>query len=308
MLTPVPFFLKKDHRKADVKLEYRTISKSFAGEKALANVSFSLEEGICAFLGPNGAGKSTLLGITTGLIRPDYGEILLDQINIHHPDSSFFDRIGYVPQPETGYADFSALDFLQYMAMLKGTTRKTARAESLRALASVDLENECHKTIREMSGGMRQRLRIAQAFIGGSDIIILDEPTSGLDPEQRLNIRNLIAELSFGKLILFATHVVADIEMIADTILIINKGRIVLHKRREDLLQYMEHRVCELPIGNQNIKDLRRSYLISEISRDAFASFARIILMPGQEKPADAEWRRPTTQDAYLLTLHSEWM
>ena len=194
-------------------------------KKALAGISIELNSGLYGILGPNGAGKSTLIHIITGSLAPDSGEVLW----CGKPAMGIgFRRIlGYMPQQQGLYDSYTGRRFLAYMAALKEIPRKAVAAEVDRVVAAVNLTAELDKRLSAYSGGMKQRLLIAQAFLGDSKIIIFDEPTAGLDPKEGIHVRNLIHDNSAGKIILIATHVVQDIEDIASQIMLLKKGVLI---------------------------------------------------------------------------------
>jgi ABC-2 type transport system ATP-binding protein len=211
-----------------------------------------------------------------------------------------------MPQQETVYPDFTAEEFLEYMGILKGMNRNAIRPQMLELLDEVGLYGERRKKIRHMSGGMKQRLRIAQALLGDSDFIILDEPTAGLDPEQRVAVRNMLARRSLGKLIIFATHVVADIEFIADTVLILDKGQIVLCEPRQQVLKNMADMVYEVKTDEPGLERLQRDFLVEDVRRGTEALYARVITDKNILLTGEAERVHPTVQDAYLWCLHNK--
>ena len=178
-----------------MRLEVEGLCKSYGTKKALDGVSFSLETGVYGLIGPNGAGKTTLMNNIAGNLRQSAGRILLDGKETVTMGNDFFSILGYMPQQQALYPDFSAERFLYYIAALKGLTTKQARAQIPWAVEQVDLSEQIHKRIGAMSGGMKQRLLLAQAILGNPKLLILDEPTAGLDPNQRIAVRNLIAAL-----------------------------------------------------------------------------------------------------------------
>ena len=228
-----------------MQLAGRNITKVYGKKKALDRVSFNIPEGICAFLGPNGAGKSTLVSIMAGILRPDGGAILFNGKNVGSKNSEFASLLGFMPQQETVYPEFTAEEYLAYIGILKGMKPAGIREASEGLLREVDLFSERKMKIRTMSGGMKQRLRLAQALMGEPRVVILDEPTAGLDPEQRRKVRRMLQKRAQGRIILFAPHVVPDIEGIADHVLILNHGRVAFCGRKSDLLTEQEETVSE---------------------------------------------------------------
>lgn len=203
------------------------ITKKYKDKTALSDVSLELDYGIYGLLGPNGAGKSTLMNIITGNIKPTKGEVLWDGTDICKLGVQFRSLIGYAPQQQGLYDSFSGRRFLSYMAALKGISKKDVRDEIDRVLSYVNMQEAADRAIGGYSGGMKQRILIAQAILGCPKLIVLDEPTAGLDPKERVRVREQIKALSGDKVIIVSTHVVSDIAPIADDILLIRSGSII---------------------------------------------------------------------------------
>ena len=209
----------------ELKLEH--ISKEYKNTTALDDFSMTFSEGIYGLLGPNGAGKSTLMKLITRNIKPTTGEIYLDETNIHDLKREYQRLIGYMPQQQEIYPFYTGRMFLAYMGLLKGVEKKMLNDEIEKYASKVNLLDVLDRKVGTYSGGMKQRLLIAQAFLGDSKIIIFDEPTAGLDPKERIHVRNLIHDNSTGNIILIATHVVQDIEDIASQIMLLKKGVLI---------------------------------------------------------------------------------
>lgn len=203
------------------------ITKKYKEKLALDDVSLELAPGIYGLLGPNGAGKSTLMNIVTGNLKPDGGQVLWDGKEIKSLGAQYRSIIGYAPQQQGLYDAFTGKRFLAYMATLKGISKKEMSEEIARVLSYVNMTEAANRPIGTYSGGMKQRILIAQAILGNPKLIVLDEPTAGLDPKERVRIRERIAELAGGKVILVSTHVVSDIEPIAKEIILIKSGKIM---------------------------------------------------------------------------------
>lgn len=203
------------------------ITKEYKDKIALENVSLKLDNGIYGLLGPNGAGKSTLMNIITGNIKPSNGQVLWDGNDIKILGSQYRSIIGYAPQQQGLYDTFTGKRFLSYMATLKGIAKKEISDEIERVLSYVNMTEAANRLIGTYSGGMKQRILIAQAILGNPKLIVLDEPTAGLDPKERVRIRERISDLSGDKVILVSTHVVSDIEPIAKKIILIKSGNII---------------------------------------------------------------------------------
>lgn len=216
-------------------LELQDITKRYKDKTALQGVSLTLEYGIYGLLGPNGAGKSTLMNIITGNILPTEGTVYWNGEDIRKMGERFRSVIGYAPQQQGMYSTFSGRRFLAYMAALKGIAKRAAPEEIERVLAYVNMKEAADRQIGTYSGGMKQRILIAQAVLGNPQLIVLDEPTAGLDPKERVRVREQIKELSGDKIILASTHVVSDIAPIAKEILLIRSGGIVDRGTVEEL-------------------------------------------------------------------------
>lgn len=208
-------------------LQMENITKRYGDKKALDSVSVTLTEGIYGLLGPNGAGKSTMMNIITGNLKPDSGKLLWRGKEATGLGTAYRSLLGYAPQQQGLYDTFSGRRFLAYMATLKGIPKKKIKTEIERVLTYVNLAETADRPIGAYSGGMKQRILIAQALLGDPKLLILDEPTAGLDPKERVRIREKIKDISGGKIILISTHVVSDIQSIAKEIILLKNGCIV---------------------------------------------------------------------------------
>ncbi|MCL2137268.1 MAG: ATP-binding cassette domain-containing protein [Coriobacteriia bacterium] len=219
-----------------MQLEAVSLSKVYGNKTALHDVSFVLEPGIFGLLGPNGSGKSTLMNIITGNLRQSSGQVVWNGQETKSLGSEYRAVLGYVPQQHVLYPEFNASRFLYYMAALKGLATAEAEREVPRVLAAVELEDVAKDRIKSFSGGMKQRLAIAQAVLGSPKLLIMDEPTVGLDPYQRESIRQMIVELAANKIVLVSTHVVSDIEWISSAILLLKDGELIRIGSRDSLV------------------------------------------------------------------------
>jgi len=231
-------------------LELKGISKNYRDKKALDQVSLSLSEGIYGLLGPNGAGKSTLMNIITGNVDPDAGTVLWEGAEIRSLGAAYRSILGYAPQQQGLYDTFSGRRFLSYMATLKGVPRKEMNSEIERVLSYVNLNDVADRLIGTYSGGMKQRILIAQAILGDPKLIVMDEPTAGLDPKERVRIREKIASIAGDKIILVSTHVVSDIQPIAKEIILLKSGQVIDRDSVDGLCQRYG-----------NVKDLEEVYM-----------------------------------------------
>ena len=208
-------------------LELRHIRKDYGNKRALNDVSLTLTEGIYGLLGPNGAGKSTLMNLITGNLRPTAGEVLWNGRDIRTLGADYRSLLGYAPQQQGLYDTFTGKRFLCYMATLKGISRAEMPEEINRVLSYVNLTKDAGRPIGTYSGGMKQRILIAQAILGDPKLVVLDEPTAGLDPKERVRIREKIRELAEDRIILVSTHVVSDIQSIAKEIILLKTGDLI---------------------------------------------------------------------------------
>ena len=209
------------------------VSKQYKNKIAVDRINLTLRKGICGLLGANGAGKTTLMRMICGILTPTSGTITYDGLDVS--EEEYRAVLGYLPQDFGYYPDFSGKDFLLYMAALKGLSKKNARKRTNELLELVSLTDAAKKKIKTYSGGMKQRLGIAQALLNNPQILILDEPTAGLDPKERVRFRNLIAELGKDNIVILSTHIVSDIDRIADRILMMNNGKLVFDGTREEI-------------------------------------------------------------------------
>ena len=257
-----------------MELQLEHLSKTYGTVQALKDISYTFKPGIYGILGANGAGKSTMINLITDNVARDKGSaggsILYDGQDILKLGSRFRGIIGYMPQQQGFYEDFSPKAFLRYMAEIKGIKGKNEKGQTVKEqidelLEVVNLTGVAYKKIGGFSGGMKQRVLLAQALLGDPDILILDEPTAGLDPKERIAIRNYIAELSRNKIILFATHVVSDIECIADYVLLLKKGEIIAMGTPVELIEKMHGKVAEITCTLDEVGKLQEKYHIGNI-------------------------------------------
>ena len=277
-----------------MELQLEHLSKTYGTVQALKDISYTFKPGIYGILGANGAGKSTMINLITDNVARDKGSaggsILYDGQDILKLGSRFRGIIGYMPQQQGFYEDFSPKAFLRYMAEIKGIKGKNEKGQTVKEqidelLEVVNLTGVAYKKIGGFSGGMKQRVLLAQALLGDPDILILDEPTAGLDPKEKIAIRNYIAELSRNKIILFATHVVSDIECIADCVLLLKKGEIIAQGTPIELIEAMSGKVGEIKCCIDEVEMLQNKYKIGNIRQRKEGLALRIV---GDELPEEA--------------------
>lgn len=281
-----------------MELKFEQVSKSYGEKQALRKVSMTLTPGIYGLLGPNGAGKSTMMNIITGNLEQTEGRILFNGADIRTLGSAFQGRIGYCPQQQTLYPSFTSQRFLSYMASLHGMKRQEARERIDWALELLDLSDVRRKPIRSLSGGMKQRLMIAQSLIHDPDILILDEPTAGLDPNQRIAVRNLIGEISLHKIVIISTHVVSDVEFIAKELLLLRAGTLLCQRTPRELIHELDHRIWEVHVPEEKIQEVQAAGIICAISKDDDGVCLRVQADTEPEYPCAPV--RPTLEDVYL--------
>lgn len=214
------------------------LTKQYHNKIAVDRISLKLQKGVHGLLGANGAGKTTLMRMICGVLKPDSGTVTLDGIDV--ATEEYRAKLGYLPQDFGYYPDFTGIDFLLYMATLKGLTKRQAKHKADELLEVVSLKADANKKIKNYSGGMKQRLGIAQALLNNPSLLILDEPTAGLDPKERVRFRNIIAEIGKDNIVILSTHIVSDIEHIADNILMMKNGQLIYQGAWQEKLGDLE--------------------------------------------------------------------
>ncbi|MBQ9747335.1 MAG: ATP-binding cassette domain-containing protein [Clostridia bacterium] len=283
-----------------MELKLQNISKSYGKNKALSDFSMTFTPGIYALLGPNGSGKSTLMNIITDNLRADTGEILYNGEPVRKLGVHFREKIGFMPQYPGFYTNFSARDFLCYIACLKDIPRKEIRAAVEDVLCAVELSDVAGQRIGTFSGGMKQRLALAQATLGDPEIIILDEPTAGLDPKQRIAVRNYISSIALKKIVMIATHVVSDVEFIAKEVIMLKKGVITDQAPPCELIANMAGKVWGLRCKESEIPFYEQRFQVVGISKAGEDTVElRVISDTGEGMTALS----PTLEDYYLYVF-----
>lgn len=262
---------------------FENISKKYKNKYALKDINITLKNGVYGLLGENGAGKTTLISILVGILKNDTGNIYIDGKNTKDMGRDFLSHIGYLPQYTEFYRDFSITDFLLYICAIKGIDKKDGINQIDELLKKVNLSNIKYKKIGTLSGGMRQRVGIVSAVLGNPSILILDEPTAGLDPNERIRFRNLIAQFSENRIVILATHIVSDIEFIANEVILLKNGALMKQDTIKNLAKEIYGNVWEVCGGNNELIKLQR-YKISNIQRENENIVMRII---SSEKPTD---------------------
>lgn len=281
-----------------MKLELNHVSKSYGSNLALNDFTHSFTDGIYALLGPNGSGKSTLMNIITQNLKSDRGEILLDGISTLKQGERFRSLLGFMPQYPGLYPSFGVSEFLMYISRLKGVEKSEAKKQTERLLETVELSDVSGKKVGTLSGGMKQRLCLAQALIGDPKIIILDEPTAGLDPRQRISVRNTLAKLALNRIIIIATHVVTDVEYTAREIIMMKKGVIEEFGTTEELIGNSKNTVWSVVCKPDEVTEFQSKFKVTNISTCENGVLLRIL---SDTKPCtDAVNVTPTLEDEYF--------
>ena len=287
-----------------MKLEIADVSKRYKNVWGLREFSLTLASGVWGLLGPNGAGKSTLMSILATVTNPTEGNVTWNGIDIGTSPDELRPVLGYLPQDFGVYPNLSAVEFLEYLAAIKGLDGKLARRRIDELLQVFNLVEARNRPLGGYSGGMKQRVGLAQALLNDPKLLIVDEPTVGLDPEERVRFRNLLSDLSGDRIVILSTHIVSDVEATATEIAIISDGRLLISAVPETLLQSVENKVWERVIPSVDVPAIRQQYLVSNVMRRSDGVHLRIVAdsRPG----ADAVPMIPTLEDAYLYCVTNQ--
>lgn len=278
------------------------VTKQYKEKRAVSDIGVVFGHGVYGLLGENGAGKTTLMRMICGLLKPSGGEICCDGRDILRMGGEYRKLLGYLPQDFGFYPDYSAWRFLMYMAALKALPQKQAKERITELLELVNLMDVKDKKLKTYSGGMLKRVGIAQALLNEPEILILDEPTSGLDPKERVRFRNIISSLSKDRIILFSTHIVSDIEYIADEILMMKQGELTACGTTAEILAAVTGRVWECTVSQAEAEQFNKAFIVSNIKNEADGVLVRLI---ADEPPAAcARQAAPALEDAYLHYLN----
>ncbi len=280
------------------------LTKQYGRKLAVDRLDLELHQGVYGLLGANGAGKTTLMRMLCDILTPTSGEIRYNGQEIGALGEDYRSRLGYLPQDFGYYPEFTAEKFLLYLAALKGLGRIQAGQKMLELLDLVGLADERKRKIRTFSGGMKQRLGIAQALLNDPEILILDEPTAGLDPKERVRFRNLISACAKDRIVLLSTHIVSDVEYIAGEILVMKEGRLIHRGAPEVITHEIDGKVWECEVDTERADELCGRYNVGNLKNAGDKTILRIV---GEEKPMEgAVSVGPTLEDLYLYYFQEE--
>lgn len=282
-----------------MQLTIENVSKQYRRDFwGLRNFTLTLEPGVLGLLGPNGAGKSTLMRILATITKPTTGKVTWNGADISKSPHELREVLGYLPQDFGVYPNLNAIEFLDYLAAMKGLDARTTRQRIDELLQVVNLVDAAKRPLGGYSGGMKQRVGIAQALLNDPQLLIVDEPTAGLDPEERVRFRNLLSDLSGNRIVILSTHIVSDVEATATHIALIRKGQLIQHATPEKLLAHIESKVWEWTVSSEELTALKQTHLISGTIRKGDGVQVRAVC---DTRPApQAQSVAPRLEDAYL--------
>ena len=285
-----------------MRLDIQQVGKRYGRDVwALREFTLDLMPGVLGLLGPNGAGKSTLMRILATVTRPTEGRVTWEGVDIAQRPDALRETLGYLPQDFGIYPNLTPLEFLEYLAAARGLDAATSRRRIQELLELVNLVEVRKRPLGGFSGGMRQRVGIAQALLNDPKLLIVDEPTGGLDPEERVRFRNLLSDLSSDRIVILSTHIVSDVEATATDIALIARGRLVRHARPEELLESVSDRVWEWIVPSGDLPAVRARHRISGSMRRADGVLVRVV---SEAAPGSGATRvAPSIEDAYLHAM-----
>ena len=287
-----------------MELALNKLTKRYKDKTAVDTFTAALTPGIYGLLGANGAGKTTLMRMVCGILNPTSGNVSLDGQDTVGMGENYRDLLGYLPQNFGYYPGFTALDYMLYVAALKGLTTSAAKVRANELLELVSLQTVANKKVKTFSGGMKRRLGIAQAFLNAPKILVLDEPTAGLDPKERVRFRNLISNISKDKIVILSTHIVSDVEYIADTILIMKDGRLIHQGKPDKITISINGYVWECRTDPKQTEQLNVKFAVSNLKHEGEQDMLRIV---SEQKPCEnAVPVEPTLEDLYLYYFSGE--
>lgn len=287
-----------------MELQLQKLSKHYGTKRAVNNVNTVLTPGVYGLLGANGAGKTTLMRMICGVLKPTSGKIYLDGKTIAELGEQYYTHLGYMPQDFGFYPDFTAREFMLYMAAVKGVDKRTAKKRTEELLELVNLRDVADKKIKSFSGGMKQRLGIAQAELNNPSILILDEPTAGLDPKERVRFRNLISDFAKEKIVILSTHIVSDVSYIADTIFMMKSGSILLQEPMDSVTDSITGKVWELLVEERETTEYNNRFSVVNLHHEN--GKVRLRIVHDTAPSTDAMNVPPSLEDLFLYYFGDE--
>jgi ABC-type multidrug transport system ATPase subunit len=285
-----------------MKLSIQNLGKEYKrGFWGLKDFSLEIKPGILGLLGPNGAGKSTFMRMLATITKPTDGKILWNDIDVAKNPDTLRNVLGYLPQDFGVYPNLNAVEFLEYMAAIKGLDSATAKKRIDELLQLVNLKDAAKRPLGGYSGGMKQRVGIAQALLNDPQLLIVDEPTVGLDPEERVRFRNLLSDLSGERIVILSTHIVSDVEATATHIALVNKGQLLREAAPESLLNELEGKVWEWTIQSEDLPALKSKHIVSGTIRKSDGVQVRVV--SSDQPKAESRSVSPNLEDAYLYFI-----
>ena len=288
-----------------MELELKDLTKKYKEKTAVDHVNAVFHPGIYGLLGANGAGKTTLMRMVCDVLSPSSGEITVNGNRIKAMGENYRSLLGYLPQNFGYYPDYTAKEFMHYIAALKGIPKLAAKKQVMQLLELVSLTSVANQKIKTFSGGMKQRLGIAQAVLGNPKILILDEPTAGLDPKERVRFRNLIADFARDKIVILSTHIVSDVEYIADYILLMKDGKFLLTGSTQELAHKIDGKVWTCTITEETLNSLSERYPIVNLHHNG-SELVTVRIVADEKPQHDAIEVEPTLEDLYLYHFQGE--
>lgn len=281
-----------------MELQLQNLSRQFGRKCAVDNINATLAPGVYGLLGANGAGKTTLMRMICGVLKATSGNIRLNGKTMQELGERYYTRLGYMPQDFGFYPDFTAREFMLYMAAVKGLDKKSAKSRTEELLYLVNLQEAADKKIRSYSGGMKQRLGIAQAELNHPSVLILDEPTAGLDPKERVRFRNLISGFAKEKIVILSTHIVSDVSCIADTILMMKNGRFLLQEPMDAVTDSIRGKVWEVLADEREAAEYGRRFSVVSLHHEN--NMVRLRIVNETSPAAGAVSVEPGLEDLFL--------
>ena len=287
-----------------MELQLQNLRKQYGEKCAVNNVSANLTTGVYGLLGANGAGKSTLMRMICGVLKPTSGSISLNGKTMEQLGEEYYTHLGYMPQDFGFYPDFTAREFMLYMAAVKGLNKRQAKKRTEDLLQMVNLSDVADKKVKSYSGGMKQRLGIAQAELNSPSILILDEPTAGLDPKERVRFRNLISDFAKEKIVILSTHIVSDVSYIADMILMMKRGSFLLQEGMSTVTDSIKGKVWELLVDEKAAAEYSRNFSVVNLHHEN--NMVRLRIIEEMAPREDAQIVDPSLEDLFLYHYGEE--